>query len=98
MPGLDGRKMSKSYSNTISLREEPEAVTQEDPHHAHRSCPGAAHRPGRSGEMPGVAVCIGSIPSEETREWVQDGCTSAGIGCLDCKQPVIDAVHGRVRR
>ena len=56
MPGLDGQKMSKSYGNTIALREDAESITQEDPHHADRPGARAPHRSGRSGEMPGVAV------------------------------------------
>ena len=59
MPGLDGQKMSKSYNNTITLREDAATVTQEDPHHADRPGAREAHRSGRSGQMPGVAVASG---------------------------------------
>jgi tryptophanyl-tRNA synthetase len=59
MPGLDGQKMSKSYGNTISLREDPEAVTRKDPHHAHRPGPGAPHRSRHTGEMSGLATASG---------------------------------------
>lgn len=91
MPGLDGRKMSKSYSNTIALREDPEAVRKKlktmptDPARVRRTDPGDP-------EKCPVWQLHRVYSSEETRQWVQDGCTSAGIGCLDCKQPVIDVV------
>ncbi len=91
MPGLDGQKMSKSYDNTITLREEPESVARKirtmptDPARVRRSDPGDP------------AKCpvwdLHKVYSDEaTRQWVQQGCRSAGIGCLECKQPVIDAV------
>ena len=54
VPGLDGRKMSKSYGNTIGLREEPGRGGEEAARHADRSGARAAHRSGRSGQMPGV--------------------------------------------
>lgn len=91
MPGLDGEKMSKSYHNTIGLREAPESVTQKlrtmptDPARVRRSDPGDPQK------CP-VWRFHQVYSSEDTRQWVQEGCTSAGIGCLDCKQPVIDAV------
>ena len=96
MPGLDGQKMSKSYGNTIALREEPEVGGEEDPHHADRSGAREAHRPGRSREMPGLARCTWCIPTSERKAWVRKGCTTAGIGCLECKQPVIDAVNAEL--
>ncbi|MGE0483311.1 MAG: tryptophan--tRNA ligase [Gammaproteobacteria bacterium] len=91
MPGLDGEKMSKSYHNTIGLREAPESVTQKlrtmptDPARVRRSDPGdpAKCPVWRFHEI---------YSNDDTRQWVRDGCTTAGIGCLDCKQPVIDAV------
>ena len=54
MPGLDGQKMSKSYGNTIALREEPEVGGEEDQDHADRPGAREAHRPGQPGEVPGV--------------------------------------------
>ena len=56
MPGLDGQKMSKSYNNTIGLREEPDSDHEENPHHADRSGAREAHRPRRPGEMSGLAA------------------------------------------
>ncbi len=91
MPGLDGQKMSKSYGNTITLREEPESVEKKirtmptDPARVRRTDPGEPER------CP-VWQFHRVYSDEKTREWVQHGCRSAGIGCLECKQPVINAV------
>jgi tryptophanyl-tRNA synthetase len=91
MPGLDGQKMSKSYNNTISLREDEDSVTKKirtmptDPARVRRTDPGTPEK------CPVWQFHL--VYSEESRQqWVQQGCTSAGIGCLECKQPVIDAV------
>ncbi len=91
MPGLDGQKMSKSYGNSITLREEPQSVTRKirtmptDPARVKRSDPGD---PGKCPVWPLHQV----YSDRERQDWVRQGCTSAGIGCLECKQPVIDAV------
>jgi tryptophanyl-tRNA synthetase len=91
LPGLDGAKMSKSYGNTIAMREEPQQVEQKirrmptDPQRVRRTDPGNPER------CP-VWQFHQVYSDEPTREWVVKGCTTAGIGCLDCKQPVIDAV------
>ena len=92
VPGLDGQKMSKSYGNTILLREEPAEVTkkirtmQTDPARVRRSDPG---NPEHCPVWP-----LHQIYSDATtRDWVVKGCTTAGIGCLECKQPVIDAIN-----
>jgi len=91
MPGLDGQKMSKSYGNTISLREEPEAVMQKlktmptDPARVRRTDPGDPDK------CP-VWQFHEVYSPDEVKDWVRKGCTSAGIGCLECKQHVIDAV------
>ncbi|MDQ3774960.1 MAG: tryptophan--tRNA ligase [Pseudomonadota bacterium] len=91
MPGLDGEKMSKSYGNTIGLREAPEVITQKlrtmptDPARVRRQDPGEP-------EKCPVWKFHQVYSSAEIRSWVQVGCRGAGIGCLDCKQPVIDAV------
>ena len=91
LPGLDGRKMSKSYGNAISLREDPESVTKKirtmptDPARVRRSDPGDPLK------CPVWQLHeVYSAPA--TKEWVMRGCTSAGIGCLECKQPVVEAV------
>ncbi len=91
MPGLDGQKMSKSYGNTIGLREDPKSVETKlrtmptDPARVRRSDAG---EPERCPVWPLHKI----YSSEETKAWVQEGCRSAGIGCLECKKPLIDAV------
>jgi tryptophanyl-tRNA synthetase len=95
VPGLDGRKMSKSYGNTIGLREEPDSVAkklramQTDPARVRRSDPGDP-------EKCPVWDLHKIYSSEETKSWVQTGCRSAGIGCLDCKKPLIDSVVAEI--
>lgn len=92
MPGLDGQKMSKSYNNTISLREEAESVEKKirtmptDPARVKRTDPG-------NPEKCPVWQFHEIYSSEDTRSWAKEGCTTAGIGCIECKQPVIDAVE-----
>jgi len=91
VPGLDGRKMSKSYANTIGLREEPEAVAQKL--RAMKTDPARVRRtdPGDPDKCP-VWDLHRIYSDEATRTWASEGCRSAGIGCLDCKQPVIDRI------
>jgi tryptophanyl-tRNA synthetase len=95
MPGLDGQKMSKSYCNTIALRDDPGEVEKKlrtmptDPARVRRTDPG------------NPAVCpvwqFHEVYSDEsTKDWVQQGCRSAGIGCLECKQPIVDAVRAEL--
>jgi tryptophanyl-tRNA synthetase len=91
MPGLDGEKMSKSYGNTIALREPPDQVEKKlrtmptDPARVRRSDPGDP-------EKCPVWQFHQVYSTDEVKNWVQEGCRSAGIGCIECKQPVIDAV------
>jgi tryptophanyl-tRNA synthetase len=91
MPGLDGQKMSKSYGNTISLREDEESIRkkirtmQTDPARVRRTDPGDPEK------CPVWQFHL-IYSGDEVKSWVQQGCRSAGIGCLECKQPVIDAV------
>ena len=91
MPGLDGQKMSKSYGNTISIREAPGEVIRlvrtmpTDPARVRRTDPG------------NPVNCplwqFHQVYSDQaTKDWADKGCKSASIGCLDCKQPVIDAI------
>lgn len=92
MPGLDGQKMSKSYGNFISMREEPAEVDSKirrmptDPARVRRTDAG---NPDNCPVWQFHMVYSG----EPTRQWVREGCTSAGIGCLDCKKPIIEAVQ-----
>ena len=91
MPGLDGQKMSKSYGNTIFLREEADSLTkkirtmQTDPARVRRTDPGDPEK------CPVWQFHV-IYSDDSTRNWVTQGCKSAGIGCIECKQPVIDAV------
>ncbi|MEO8629607.1 MAG: tryptophan--tRNA ligase [Betaproteobacteria bacterium] len=91
MPGLDGQKMSKSYGNTISLREDAASVVKKirtmptDPARVRRTDPGDPDK------CPVWEFHL-VYSDDATKQWVQIGCRSAGIGCLECKQPVIDAV------
>jgi len=91
MPGLDGQKMSKSYDNTIGLRDDADSVARKirtmptDPARVKRSDPGD---PAKCPVWQFHLV----YSDDKRRQWVQEGCRSAGIGCLECKQPVIDAV------
>lgn len=91
MPGLDGQKMSKSYGNTIALREEPEIVSKKvrtmrtDPARVRRTDPGEPER------CP-VWQFHKIYTDSACHQWVQEGCRTAKIGCLECKQPVLDAI------
>jgi tryptophanyl-tRNA synthetase len=91
MPGLDGQKMSKSYGNTIALRDEPADVEKAlrtmptDPARVRRTDPGDPEK------CPVWQFHL-VYSNDQVRDWVQQGCRSAGIGCLECKQPVIDGV------
>ena len=91
MPGLDGQKMSKSYDNMICLREPLEDVRKKittmptDPARVRLSDPGDP-------EKCPVWQLHETYSNAETKEWAMGGCKSGGIGCLDCKKPVIDAV------
>lgn len=91
LPGLDGQKMSKSYGNTIALRDDRDTVTKKvrtmptDPARVRRTDAGDP-------EKCPVWQFHQVYSDSATKEWVVKGCKSAGIGCLDCKQPVIDAI------
>jgi tryptophanyl-tRNA synthetase len=91
MPGLDGQKMSKSYGNTITLREDAESIRkkirtmQTDPARVRRTDPGDP-------EKCPVWQLHQIYSGDDVLAWVKQGCTSAGIGCIECKQPVIEGV------
>ncbi len=91
MPGLDGQKMSKSYHNTIGLREPPESVEKKirtmptDPARVRRTDPGEP-------EKCPVWQFHQIYSDDDIKNWVQNGCRTAEIGCIDCKQPVIDCI------
>ena len=91
MPGLDGQKMSKSYNNTISLREDSVSIEKKirtmptDPARVRKTDPGDPDK------CPVWQLhCIYS--DEKTKDWVQAGCKSAGIGCIECKQPLVESI------
>ena len=91
LPGLDGEKMSKSYNNTIALRDDPKRVEQglkvmpTDPARKRRNDPGEP-------EKCPVWDLHKVYTGKDVHEWVQEGCRSAKIGCLDCKGPLIEAI------
>jgi tryptophanyl-tRNA synthetase len=91
LPGLDGAKMSKSYGNAVLMRDDAETVTKKirgmttDPARVRRTDPGTP-------EKCPVWAFHQVYSDDATKAWVREGCTTAGIGCLDCKQPVIDAI------
>ncbi|RUM78065.1 MAG: tryptophan--tRNA ligase [Candidatus Thioglobus sp.] len=91
MPGLDGQKMSKSYGNTITLRDTEDEITTKvkrmptDPARVKLTDPGDPNK------CP-VWQLHKVYSDESTCEWVVEGCTKAKMGCIECKQPVIDAI------
>jgi len=95
-PGLDGQKMSKSYGNTIGLREEPEQVEKKiatmptDPARIRRTDPGEPTK------CP-VWELHKIYSNTEIKNWVEQGCRSASIGCIDCKRPIIDAIQKELK-
>ncbi len=95
MPGLDGQKMSKSYGNTIALRDDIDTVAKKV-----RTMPTDTQRvrrndPGNPDVCP-VWPMHEVYSSEETKAWVQEGCRSAGIGCIDCKGPLIEKIQAEL--
>jgi len=95
MPGLDGQKMSKSYGNTITLRDTTDEVSEKvrrmptDPARVRRN------DPGDPAKCP-VYQLHQVYTDKATHDWVQAGCRSAGIGCIDCKKPIIDAISAEL--
>ena len=95
MPGLDGQKMSKSYGNTIALRDDPAEVEKKlrtmptDPQRVRRTDPG-------NPDVCPVWQFHEIYSGDEIKGWVRHGCSTAGIGCIDCKQPIIDAVRAEL--
>ncbi len=91
MPGLDGQKMSKSYGNTIGLREDPGEIEKKlktmptDPARVRRDDAG-------NPDICPVWPLHEVYSDDKTRKWVRQGCTTAGIGCLECKQPLVEAI------
>lgn len=96
MPGIDGHKMSKSYGNTIDLRETPENVEKKvltmptDPARVRRTDPGDPDK------CPVWNLHKVYSPTD-VKDWVQKGCRTAGIGCLECKRPIVDAINQELK-
>jgi tryptophanyl-tRNA synthetase len=96
MPGIDGQKMSKTYNNTIALREDPDEVERKiktmptDPARVRRTDPGDP-------EKCPVWEFHQVYTDDETCKKLYEGCTTAGIGCLDCKQYIIDAIQAELK-
>lgn len=96
MPGLDGQKMSKSYANTIALRDDPEEIEKQlktmptDPARVRRT------DPGDPAKCP-VWQFHEVYSDDSVKNWVSEGCKSAGIGCIECKQPIIESVLDELR-
>jgi tryptophanyl-tRNA synthetase len=92
MPGLDGQKMSKSYGNTINLRDTTDEIDKKirtmptDPARIRRTDPGTP-------EKCPVWDLHQVYSDQSTQKWAAEGCTTAGIGCIDCKRPVIDSIE-----
>lgn len=91
MPGLDGQKMSKSYDNTISLRDTAPSIEEKiktmptDPARVRRTDPGDPDK------CPVWGLHL-VYADDDRKKWVREGCTTAGIGCLECKKPLIEAI------
>ena len=91
LPGLDGFKMSKSYGNTISMRENPDSLVTKlkkmptDPARVKRDDPGDP-------EKCPVWSLHKVYSSEQALDWVKEGCVTASIGCLECKKPLIESI------
>ncbi|CAN1522863.1 TrpS Tryptophanyl-tRNA synthetase [Methylophilaceae bacterium] len=96
MPGLDGQKMSKSYNNTISLREDVDTVAKKiktmptDPARIRRT------DPGDPAKCPVWQLHL-VYSDQSTQDWAQNGCKTAGIGCIECKGPVIEGVLAELK-
>ena len=96
MPGLDGHKMSKSYANTIGLREDDESIARKirtmptDPARVKRTDPGNPEK------CPVWELHL-VYSDAQRKQWVRQGCRSAGIGCLECKQPVIESIQAELK-
>lgn len=96
MPGLDGQKMSKSYNNTISMREDIDTVAKKiktmptDPARIRRT------DSGDPAKCPVWQLHL-VYSDQSTQDWAQNGCTTAGIGCIECKGPVIEGVLAELK-
>ncbi|HEY2548127.1 MAG TPA: hypothetical protein VGI46_18790 [Candidatus Acidoferrum sp.] len=89
IPGLDGRKMSKSYGNAITLSETDEEIRKKtkvmvtDPARKRRTDPG-------NPDVCPVYDWHKLFSTPETLAWAAEGCRTAGIGCIECKAKMAD--------
>lgn len=95
MPGLDGQKMSKSYGNTIGLREAPEELEQKIRRMPTDPARVRLNDPGDPAKCP-VWQLHEVYSDEKIKGWVQEGCKAASIGCLECKTPLIESVQAEL--
>ena len=91
LPGLDGQKMAKSYGNTLPLRLSEEALTHKISTMKTDEARKLRTDPGEPTRCP-VYAFHKLYSDEKTLTWVEDGCRTAGIGCVQCKQPIIEQV------
>ncbi len=88
LPGLDGRKMSKSYGNSVLLADPPETIDKKLSRMVTDTARARRTDPGEPEKCPAFNLHKIYCTPEEIRE-VSEGCRSAGIGCLDCKKVMI---------
>ena len=95
LPGTDGRKMSKSYHNTINLADDEPTIREKlrtmvtDPARKRRSDPG-------NPDVCPVYDLHRAFSSQETRAWAAPGCRTASIGCIECKSKLADHLVERL--
>jgi tryptophanyl-tRNA synthetase len=96
VPGLDGRKMSKSFGNAVFLGENPADIDEKilrrmvtDPARKRRNDPG-------NPDVCPVFDLHKVFSSPEERSWADAGCRSAGIGCVECKSVLLGNLHARL--
>jgi tryptophanyl-tRNA synthetase len=95
LPGTDGRKMSKSYGNTIALSEHPDALKEivrnmvTDPARIRRTDPG-------NPDICPVGDYHDVFSDKKRVAEVDQGCRSAGIGCVECKMWLFDSLQKRL--
>ena len=95
VPGLDGEKMSKSYNNTITLRETPKQV--EEKIRTMKTDPARARRTDAGNPENCPVFSLHNLYSPpDLLNWVNEGCRSAGIGCVDCKKPLIASINAEL--
>ena len=88
LPGLDGRKMSKSYGNSVLLSDSPETIDRKLSRMVTDTARARRTDPGEPEKCPTFNLHKIYCTPEEIQE-VSEGCRSAGIGCLDCKKVMI---------